>query len=231
MDYGKSDLADALAAEYVLGTMHGGARRRFEALLPAHVALRRATAAWQERLLPLTAAIDPVEPPGEVWRKISDRLDRRKSVVTRAWQRLSFWRGFAALASVAAIGLAVLLASPRPGAPPIVVVLAPTGAAASAPGAAPIVASISGDGATLVTRPIVPVAAQPNLALELWAVPTDGTGPRSLGVLPTGAGATVALRGKVLAGVDTLAVSVEPPGGSPTGKPTGPIVYAGKFSL
>ena len=79
--------------------------------------------------------------------------------------------------------------------------------------------------------PIVPVAAQPNLALELWAVPTDGTGPRSLGVLPTGAGATVALRGKVLAGVDTLAVSVEPPGGSPTGKPTGPIVYAGKFSL
>jgi len=85
MDYGKSDLADALAAEYVLGTMHGGARRRFEALLPAHVALRRATAAWQERLLPLTAAIDPVEPPGEVWRKISDRLDRRKSVVTGAW--------------------------------------------------------------------------------------------------------------------------------------------------
>jgi anti-sigma-K factor RskA len=82
-----------------------------------------------------------------------------------------------------------------------------------------------------VTRPIVPVAAQPDRALELWAVPTDGTGPRSLGVLPTGAGGTVALRGKVLAGVDTLAVSVEPPGGSPTGRPTGPIVYAGKFSL
>jgi anti-sigma-K factor RskA len=231
MDYGKSDLADALAAEYVLGTMHGGARRRFEALLPAHVGLRRATAAWQERLLPLTAAIEPVEPPGEVWRKVSDRLDRRKSAVTGAWQRLSIWRGFAALASVVAISLAVLLASPRPAAPPIVVVLAPTGAAASAIGASPIVASISGDGTTLVTRPIVPVAAQADRALELWAVPTDGTGPRSLGVLPTGAGATVALRGKVLAGVDTLAVSVEPPGGSPTGKPTGPIVYAGKFSL
>ena len=231
MDYGKSDLADALAAEYVLGTMRGGARRRFEALLPAHVELRRATAAWQERLLPLTEAIDPVEPPGEVWRKISDRLERRGTVVTGAWQRLSFWRGFAALASVAAIGLAVLLASPRPAAPPVVVVLAPTAAAASATSTSPIVASISGDGTTLVMRPIVPVAAQPDRALELWAVPTDGTTPRSLGVLPAGAGATVALRGKVLAGVDTLAVSVEPPGGSPTGKPTGPIVYAGKFSL
>ena len=231
MDYGRSDLADALAVEYVLGTMRGAARRRFEALLPAHVELRRATAAWQERLLPLTEAIDPVEPPGEVWRRISDRLDRRKSVATGTWQRLSFWRGLTAFASVAAIGLAVLLASPRPAAPPVVVVLAPTGAAASAAAAGPSVASISGDGTTLVTRPIVPVAAQPDRSLELWAVPTDGSGPRSLGVLPTGAGATVALRGKVLAGVDTLAVSVEPRGGSPTGKPTGPIVYAGKLSL
>ena len=89
MDYGKCDLAEALAAEYVLGTMRGGARRRFEALLPAHVELRSATAAWQERLLPLTEAIDPVEPPGEVWRKISDRLDRRKSVVTGLSRRVA----------------------------------------------------------------------------------------------------------------------------------------------
>jgi len=41
----------------------------------------------------------------------------------------------------------------------------------------------------------------------------------------------VALRRKVLAGADTLAVTLEPAGGSPTGQPTGPIVYAGKFSL
>src|SRR5689334_15559422 len=231
MDYGRSELADALAAEYVLGTMRAGARRRFEALLPAHVGLRRATTAWQERLLPLTEAIAPVEPPGEVWRRISDRLDRRKSNAVGPWQRLSLWRGLAAFASVAAIGLAVLLASPRPTAPPIVVVLAPTPAAASASAAGPIVASISGDGTALVTRPVVPVAAQRDRALELWAVPSDGSTPRSLGVLPTGAGATLALRGKVLSGVDTLAVSVEPPGGSPTGKPTGPIVFAGKFSL
>ena len=231
MDYSRKDLADALAAEYVTGTLRGGARRRFESLLPAHSALREATLAWSERLMPLTAALAPVEPSGDVWRRISDRLDRRKSVVAGAWERLSFWRGLTALASVAAIGLAVLLANPSAVAPPVVVVLAATGAAASGVAGAPIVASISGDGTTLVTRPIVPVAAQPDRSLELWAVPTDGSGPRSLGVLPTGAGATVALRGKVLAGVDTLAVSVEPRGGSPTGKPTGPIVYAGKFSL
>jgi len=231
MDYGKRALADGLAADYVLGTMRAGARRRFEALLPSHVELRRATAAWQERLMPLTAAIDPVQPPGDVWRHISDRLDRRRSVVAGAWQRLSFWRSVSAFAGVAAIALAVLLASPRPAAPPVVVVLAPTEAAASGSAAAPIVASISGDGATLVTRPIVPVALRPDRSLELWAVPRDGTAPRSLGVLPSGSGATVAIRGKVLAGVDTLAVTVEPLGGSPSGAPTGPIVYAGKFSL
>ena len=54
--------------------------------------------------------------------------------------------------------------------------------------------------------------------------------PRSLGLLPGGSG-VVALKGKVLAGADTLAVTVEPAGGSPTGAPTGPIVYAGKFTL
>jgi len=91
------------------------------------------------------------------------------------------------------------------------------------------VASISGDGTTLVTRPITPVALRADRSLELWAVPTQGA-PRSLGVLPGGSG-VVALKGKVLAGADTLAVTIEPAGGSPTGAPTGPIVYAGKFAL
>jgi anti-sigma-K factor RskA len=233
MDYGKTELADALAADYVIGTLRGGARRRFEALLPAHSELRAATAAWNARLLPLTGALPPVQPSSQVWRGISDRLDRRKSVqASSAWQRLSFWRGLSAFASVAAIGLAVLLGNPRTQPPPVIVVLAATGAATSAAsGANPgsIVASISGDGATLVTRPILPVAVRPDRSLELWAVPKDGV-PRSLGVLAAGTG-TVALRPRVLAGADTLAVTVEPVGGSPTGAPTGPIVYAGKFSL
>jgi anti-sigma-K factor RskA len=229
MDYSRPELVDRLAAEYAAGTLRGPARRRFETLLPAHPALREATRAWQERLMPLTAAIEPVQPSGEVWRRISERIGGETKSSGGAWHRLSFWRGLTAFASVAAIGLAVLLANPRPGPPPIVVVLAPTGTAPGATPPASLVASISGDGSTLVARPIVPVAIQPDRSLELWAVPTSGD-PRSLGVLPGGSG-TVALRAKVLAGADTLAVSLEPAGGSPTGKPTGPIVYAGKFSL
>ena len=231
MDYGRPELADRLAAEYVAGTLRGHARRRFESLLPAHPLLREAALAWQARLMPLTASIAPVQPSGEVWRRISERIGGGSTAKASggAWTRLSFWRGLSAFASVAAIGLAVLLANPSPLPPPIVVVLAPTGTTPGATQPASLVASISGDGSTLVTRPIVPVSIQADRSLELWAVPKDGA-PRSLGVLPGGSG-TVALRGKVMAGVDTLAVTVEPLGGSPTGKATGPIVYAGKFSL
>ncbi|MGZ5217235.1 MAG: anti-sigma factor [Caldimonas sp.] len=230
MDYGRPDLADRLAAEYVAGTLRGAARRRFEALLPAHAMLREAMLAWQERLMPLTGVIEPVQPSGEVWRRVSERIGGGTGKSSAgAWDRLSFWRGLTAFASIAAIGLAVLLANPRSVPPPIVVVLAATNAPAGTAQPGSLVASISGDGSTLVTRPIVPVAVQADRSLELWAVPKDGA-PRSLGILPGGSG-TVALRGKVLAGVDTLAVTVEPLGGSPTGKATGPIVYAGKFSL
>ena len=232
MDYGRPDLAERLAADYVVGTLRGGARRRFESLLPAHAALREATLAWQERLMPLSGTIVPVAPPEAVWRRIEQRIDGGSAEAkadSGAWNRLSFWRGLTAFASIAAIGLTVLLANPRAVPPPVVVVLAPTGSGGdAAPG--PIVASISGDGATLVTRPLQPVAVRPDRSLELWAVPAGGAPPRSLGVLP-GNGGTVALRGDVMRGVDTLAVTVEPLGGSPTGKATGPIVYAGKFSL
>jgi anti-sigma-K factor RskA len=98
-----------------------------------------------------------------------------------------------------------------------------------------LVASVSGDGQAMVMRPLQPVALPANRVLELWAVPPQGA-PRSLGLI-SAQGVTVLQRerlppslldaGKTAA----LAVSVEPPGGSPTGAPTGPVVYAGKLQL
>jgi anti-sigma-K factor RskA len=231
MDYGRTALADRLAAEYAAGLLRGGARRRFEALLPAHAGLRQATLAWQEMLMPLTGVIEPVQPSQEVWRRVSERIEGKNAIPVKrgAWNAVAFWRGLTAFASVAAIGLAVLLANPRAVAPPTVVVLAATTPSASGAQPTAIVASISGDGTTLVARPVLPVSVQAGRSLELWAVPRQGA-PRSLGVLP-GGGATVSLRSHVLAGADTLAITLEPAGGSPDGKPTGPIVYAGKFSI
>ncbi len=227
MDYSRPERADALAADYVTGTLRGAARRRFEGLLPAHPALRRAVQAWQARLLPLTVSIEPVTPSPAVWKRIEARI-AESSPRSAPVRGLPFWRGLAAFASVAALALAGLLASPGPVQPPVVIVLNATEAASGA-AAGSIVASISGDGRAVVTRPIVNVALQGDRVLELWAVPGSGT-PRSLGLI-SASGATVVSKTQQLKGAAALAVSLEPTGGSPTGAPTGPVLYVGKLTL
>ncbi|HEY9067425.1 MAG TPA: anti-sigma factor [Burkholderiaceae bacterium] len=244
MDYSRPELADRLAAEYVAGLMRGPARRRFEALLPAHANLRAAVRAWQDRLMPLTAPVLPQQPSPAVWQRIEQRIGGASAAAaaatsesSAAWRRLAFWRGFAGVASVAAVVLAVALAAPGPAQPPLVIVLGPatplpdTGGGAIAP--ASFVASVSPDGRAMVTKPIANVRLEPNRALELWALPKPrpgqkAEGPRSLGLVKPD-GATVVQRGRVLDDVDALALSLEPSGGSPTGAPTGPVLYVGKL--
>ena len=235
MDYSRPDLADRLAAEYVSGLLRGPARRRFEVLLPAHAALREAVRAWQDRLMPLTAVVEPQPPSAAVWQGIEERLHGGgladgAPARSGAWRQLAFWRGLSALASVAVLVLAVMLANPGPVQPPIVVVLA--AAAAAAPGAvapASFVASITADGRAMVTKPIVNVSLQADRALELWSLPASGA-PRSLGLIAPDK-ASVVQRGKVLEGTAAFAVTLEQAGGSPDGKPHGPVLYLGKLTL
>jgi len=229
MDYSRSELADRLAADYVSGTLRGPARRRFESLLPAHPLLRTAVREWQTRLMPLTISIAPQKPPAAVWKRIEARIGGAVPAPparTLWWNKLAVWRGVSAFATVAVIGLAVLLASPGPAQPPVVVVLSATG---TADGAVPasFVASISGDGRAVVTKPVTQVNLRADRALELWAVPGTGA-PRSLGLISP-QGTTIVKKGKVLENTDALAVSLEPPGGSPTGAPTGPVLWVGKL--
>ncbi len=240
MDYSRPELADRLAAEYVSGVMRGPARRRFAKLLPAHPALRHAVHEWQARLMPLTAEVEPQKPSPAVWQRIEAKIHGAASAAAPAtelragwWRQLAFWRGFSAVGALATLTLALMLASPGPVQPPIVVVLS---AAAPAPGApagavvpASFVASISGDGRAMVTRPLVNVSMEANRSLELWSLPPEGA-PRSLGVIAADK-ATVVQRGKVLEGTAAFAVTLEAAGGSPDGKPHGPILYVGKLVL
>ena len=233
MDYSRLELADRLAAGYVIGTMRAGARRRFEVLLPAHPALRAAERAWQDRLMPLTLAIKPEQPSAEVWRRIETRLFGQQAQAQAApvvwWRQLGFWRGFSALAGVATVSLAVLLANPGATPPPVLVVLMPTNPADPNLVAASFVASISGDGRALVTKPLMNVSLQADRSFELWSIPTAGK-PRSLGVI-SASGRSVVNPKKELAGAEALAVTLEPVGGSPSGQPTGPVVFSGKLTL
>ena len=234
MDYSRTELADRLAAEYVSGLLRGPARRRFEALLPAHPLLRGAVRAWQDRLMPLTAVVEPQAPSPELWKRIEKHIRGATSAAPVGWWRqLAFWRGFSALAGVATLALAVMLANPGATQAPIVVVLS---AATPAPGSpagsvapASFVASISADGRAMVTKPLINVSMASNRSLELWSLPPSGA-PRSLGVIAADK-ATVVKRGEVLEGTDALAVTLEAAGGSPDGKPHGPVLYVGKLTL
>lgn len=234
MDYSRPELVDRLAAAYVAGTLRGPARRRFVSLMRSHPGLRSAVQAWEARLMPLTVSLAPVPPPPRVWQAVEARIAPPRAAPQAQpgwWSQLAVWRAFSGVATVAAVTLAVLLASPAPSQPPIVVVLSAAGASAPEGGVVPasFVASISADGRAMVTKPISTVALQPDRALELWAVPPQGA-PRSLGLISEKA-ATVVKRGRVLDNTAALAVSLEPPGGSPTGAPTGPILYVGKLVL
>ncbi len=239
MDFGRRELVDRLAAEYVLGTLRGPARRRFESLLPAHPLLRDARARWEAQLEPLAASIPAVEPPPAVWRAIEGRLfgPGHEESAARAdaaaaapagrwWQRLAPWRALTGVASVAAVAAVVVATRPAPPAAPVVVVLAANPESARVLDAS-FVASVSADGRALVLRPLNPLTLSPERALELWALPAQGA-PRSLGLVQP-AGATTLLRARLLVDTTAFAVSVEPAGGSPTGAPTGPIVSLGNL--
>lgn len=235
MDYAQPRLADALASQYVAGTLRGRARNRFEALLPCHPGLQDAVTEWQARLMPLTGVMPEQTPAPRVWQAIEQLLwpAQAQAMPQPFWQRLGLWRALSGAALAGVVGLGVMLNNPPPTQPPVVVVLQGTGADAIGTGGH-IVASFSGDGRALVTRTLTPVALTRDRVLELWSVPPQGA-PRSLGLISAN-GATVLSRDKLPAtllkgGTAALAVSVEPPGGSPTGAPTGPVVFAGKLQL
>lgn len=242
MDYSRPELVDRLAAEYAVGALRGPARRRYETLLLAHPRLRQATTDWQRRLDQLNATVPAVAPSPQVWQGIQHTLFKTADAAGQAlgqaaqgmvrwWQRLALWQGLAGMATVAAVALGVVLSQPLPVQPPIVVVMAAQPETAGA-GITPVsfVASVGGDGRSLVVKPLHEgQRAALNRALELWAVPAQGA-PRSLGLVSE-AGATTVLRAQLLQNTAAFAVSVEPPGGSPSGAPTGPIVSVGKLQL
>ena len=167
--------SDPLAAEYVLGTLHGAARRRFEQWLYAHPSLRQAVADWERRLNRLAVASPPVPPPPEVWHNLERRLF--PAPARRPWwDSLPFWRGLA-LAGVLA---AILVIAPQMASPPLAEA---TFAAIRSPQNEVLwTVARAADGQLHVSN-LRPMTVPPNERCLLW-LKTGDTPPVMLGVLP-----------------------------------------------
>ena len=229
MNYRTPERAEALAAQYVLGTMSARARTRFARLSRRDPVLAAAIRAWEDRLSPLAESVAPVEPPASVWSTILARIDRAAAGSTperrTVWATVSLWRGLALTGFATAIALALVLLSPpleRPAAT-LVVVLAGQDAKPA------LVASADRNGRLLTIKAVAPLSPGADRSLQLWALPATGN-PRSLGLIPASGVVQIALpvgAGTALQNIPALAVSLEPRGGSPTGLPTGPVLYSG----
>jgi anti-sigma-K factor RskA len=206
------------------------ARARFARLARGDAVLGAAIRAWEDRLSPLAQSVAQVAPPAGVWSAILTRIDRGAAGSTlerrTVWATVSLWRGLALTGFATAIALALVLLSPpleRPAAT-LVVVLAGQDAKPA------FVASADRNGRLLTIKAVAPLSPGADRSLQLWALPAAGN-PRPLGLVPASGVVQIALpvdAGTALQNIPALAVSLEPRGGSPTGLPTGPVLYSGR---
>ena len=100
MDFSKHpERTERLAAAYALGTLRGGARRRFEQLAQRHPHVRAAALTWQGRMAGLTELQKPIAPPAAVWTRIDNLLQASKDEARIAAQRAPQARMAAAAAA------------------------------------------------------------------------------------------------------------------------------------
>jgi anti-sigma-K factor RskA len=221
MKHDQPQLIDALASEYVLGTLRGAARGRFERWMAAewHVASR--VRAWEVRLMPLALRLPPLEPSAAVWPKIEARI---AAEAPRMARRRPALRALAAALALCALFVGVYVVwqlTQPPSLQPIATIENKQG---------PALWSIELDATQQRLRAVALAGAvpRPGHSFELWALPSNKGAPVSLGVLPEAGQLEHKLsdaQRAALSGAAQLAVSLEPPGGSPTGAPTGPVLY------
>lgn len=222
MNYQTPALRRALAADYAIGLMAAPARRRFEQLLLEDAALRAELAHWQESLASLTETLPEVPVPERVWHGVTARIEPQELHVP---EKRPFWNWLRVTAALASIVVLVFLGSLYTHDD------ARYRATLLSADAQPALKVEAHDN-YLQVEPLTLAAVDSQRSLELWAIPADGK-PISLGVIPAGGNGKVelsetqkALIGKPIA----LAVSLEPKGGSPTGQPTGPVLYQGALA-
>lgn len=219
---------DALCGEYLLGSLRGPARRRFERALRDEplVALRHQY--WQRPFALRYATWIATPPSAGVWKRLARELDLAR-YRTPWFRRMAFWRVWAG-AATAALVLALAVNILQLGFVPRFVDIAQL---AGENKYIVVTAGLSDDRKQLHLRAVRPLVAGPRQSYELWLLPESGGAPISLAVLGQLDAQFVlpaAHASRILSGAK-LAVSVEPAGGSLTGAPTGPVILIGAIRI
>ncbi|MBA6392108.1 anti-sigma factor [Colwellia sp. BRX10-3] len=229
MNYQSENLKNALAAEYVLGTLRGPARQRFQKLMMQYPPISEATTTWEQHLNALGQKISPVTPDESVWQRIEQQLGfvdepAKSNVVPITKAKPKVWQGIAGLASAAALVLAVLLVNVEPTTAPDAQQLALVNNEQTE-----LLWALEIGTDTIDIQATKSLVAQANADYELWIVPADGRAPISLGLLPKTGKLTLS-KPELFDQIEiaALAVSLEPLGGSPNGSPT-TVLYTSKL--
>ena len=234
----EEDDIDGLAAEYVLGSLDAGERKEVAARRRTDAALDRAIKAWEKRLGPLSEGVPDLEPPPYVFQRVTDRLSAGRGLSNRPTRvRRALVAGTCALA--ACLALIVIWSRELPAISPTLMAQLQRSGAATVLDEGPNVWTpfrfevlFDFRASTMIISPVA-AAASPSPHYQLWLLPRDSGPPISLGMIALPLTTTLPWQATYppdnLAEA-TLAVSLEPEGGSTIGVPSGPLAFVGKLS-
>lgn len=231
MKYDNIHLIDKLAAEYVLGTMHGQARNRFKRLMVSRPEINKAVRAWELRLNKLAGKEPPVKPPHSVWPAIKRRLDPIPAPQSPWYERLVFWRGLALGSGLLSAVLMVFLLLTQPlqnsSNPEYILVL-------QNQQADPVwLLSADQEMATVKVSNLKPIPMPKNKGCMLWLQPAESDAMYALGQIPDDGGNTqlpvqadmrkMLQNGKLIVTIEDLS-KLDP------ASPSGQIEYYGRMA-
>jgi anti-sigma-K factor RskA len=229
---------DELAIDYVLGMAEGADHERALRLIETDALFKALVTIWREKLGEIDRTAPEKAPVALVWDDLDQALDmapkravsvpraaaNENSIFSNLWLNLGFWRPAAIAAGLAAIvlGGGLIREQARPPAQPVYVAVLQTGE-----GRAQAVVNAYADG-TVTLVPIETIGVPQGRILEVWTLQSREQGPVSIGRMDQAR--TLRLDLKQLRRPDAghlFEITVEPPGGSPTGRPTGPVLSKG----
>ncbi|MFT2091767.1 anti-sigma factor domain-containing protein [Paraglaciecola sp. 2405UD69-4] len=231
MNYLAEETRHALAAEYVIGTMHGKARKRYQALIMQYPEIRETTYVWEQHFNALGEHLEPIAPDPIVWEKIVQRLDNEAanseaSNVVKLEPRLTLLKSLPLVATAAAIILALVMLPPKQELPLTVEQF--TVVQDKDYKSLWLIEVYEKTLDVVATKNLVP---KPSNDYQLWMVPSQGGVPISLGLLPQRGELTLTKIPEFdELDIAAIAVSLEPLGGSPNGSPT-EVLYVSELAI